>query len=276
MAITCPARLSFCRTETLSNAVCSLKQRSRVCSKSICINSSVRGAALFASKNSVSTAKLKVKRSSCPAYGSRQSYGMPVIQNQMVKFQSNRTVSLPFAEGTSPALEYLKEPERVVRVTFPDSARINYIGDSVWRSRLKPITFISVTATPICDIMVYNEDDALRIFSDKLHLDFTGVPDQFKNLYIDFQLKGSLRVNKQGSKVGRVKFDGTVSLVLGTDLPMPFSFLPEALLTGAGDSILNTILGAMESALVKGIIDDYHSWCRVKSEGEMVTAKRSK
>lgn len=201
---------------------------------------------------------------------------MPVIQNQMVKFQSNRTVSLPFAEGTSPALEYLKEPERVVRVTFPDSARINYIGDSVWRSRLKPITFISVTATPICDIMVYNEDDALRIFSDKLHLDFTGVPDQFKNLYIDFQLKGSLRVNKQGSKVGRVKFDGTVSLVLGTDLPMPFSFLPEALLTGAGDSILNTILGAMESALVKGIIDDYHSWCRVKSEGEMVTAKRSK
>lgn len=71
-----------------------------------------------------------------------------LIQAHRVKFKATRTVTIPFKEGALPANEYLKETERIVKVTFPDSSRIEYIGDKTWRSRLRPITFINVTATP--------------------------------------------------------------------------------------------------------------------------------
>lgn len=74
------------------------------------------------------------------------------VQAQMVEFKARREVSLPFREGAFPAVEYLNELERVVKVTFPDSARITYLGDSIWRTRLKPITFFTLSATPVCDI----------------------------------------------------------------------------------------------------------------------------
>lgn len=77
----------------------------------------------------------------------KESTGM-LIQAQRVNFKATRTVTIPFKEGALPANEYLKETERIVKVTFPDSSRIEYMGDKKWRSRLRPITFINVTATP--------------------------------------------------------------------------------------------------------------------------------
>lgn len=70
------------------------------------------------------------------------------IQAKRVKFNAKRAVTIPFREGAFPADDYLKETERIVQVTFPDSTRIEYLGDQKWRSRLRPITFISVSATP--------------------------------------------------------------------------------------------------------------------------------
>lgn len=71
-----------------------------------------------------------------------------LIRAQLVNFKATRTVTIPFKEGALPANEYLKETERIVKVTFPDSTRIEYLGDQKWRSRLRPLTFINVTVTP--------------------------------------------------------------------------------------------------------------------------------
>jgi hypothetical protein len=65
-----------------------------------------------------------------------------------VNFKATRKVTIPFKEGAFPANEYLKETERIVNVTFPDSTRIEYLGDKKWRARLRALTFINITATP--------------------------------------------------------------------------------------------------------------------------------
>ena len=75
-----------------------------------------------------------------------------LIRAQRVNFKATRTVTIPFKEGVLPANEYLKETDRIVKVTFPDSTRIEYLGDQKWRSRLRPLTFINVTATPIVEM----------------------------------------------------------------------------------------------------------------------------
>ncbi|CAM6088095.1 unnamed protein product [Calypogeia fissa] len=203
---------------------------------------------------------------------SMHSARLPPIRAQMVEFKARREVSIPFREGAVPAVEYLNELERVVKVTFPDSARITYMGDSVWRTRLKPITFITLSATPVCDIKVYNENNTLKIYSDQLLLDFSGLPEEYVNQSVRFTLQGQLQVDgRKGSqyKAGReVDFNGVVSLSLRASLPLPFALLPGDVVTTVGDTILDTILGAMESALVRGIIADYHTWCRIKQNME--------
>ncbi|KAL2635065.1 hypothetical protein R1flu_006544 [Riccia fluitans] len=277
MALTSQATISFCPQTLVGNSAPFSQDRTYLPCSVFCIKPSAGQLAPLASIYSVSAFRLGNKRSGGSLdYGSSMRPRSPVVRSQFVQFQSSRAVSIPFTEGSSTAKDYLRELERVVRVTFPDSARITYLGDSVWRARLRPVTFINITGTPLCDIRVYNEVGALCIYSDKLYLDFTGVPDQFKNLYINFELKGSLRAVPQDAQAGKVKFEGNVVLKLGADLPFPISLLPEALLSGAGNGILDTILGAMESALLRGVVDDYYSWCKIKQGAEVVRASRSK
>jgi hypothetical protein len=129
---------------------------------------------------------------------------------------------------------------------------------------------------------VYNKDDTLNIFSDQLLLDFSGLPEEYINQTIQFKLQGQLRVEpRKGVQYApgrQVDFKGAVQLSLRSTLPLPFSLFPKNVVTPVGDSILDTILGAMEGALVRGIIVDYQSWCRTKqstgSNREVQATKR--
>ncbi|MCO5577939.1 hypothetical protein L7F22_031776 [Adiantum nelumboides] len=115
---------------------------------------------------------------------------------------------------------------------------------------------------------VFHENSALKISSDKLVLDFKGVPVQFKHLDFHFSLLGELFVvesclpKRQQNK----SFQGWVDLGLKVDMPLPFSMMPDAILTPVGNGILDRILGAMESALLGGLLRDYKQWCRKQSE----------
>ncbi|KAG0625627.1 hypothetical protein M758_2G069300 [Ceratodon purpureus] len=192
-----------------------------------------------------------------------------LIRAQHVSFKATRTVTIPFKEGAFPANEYLKETERIVKVTFPDSTRIEYLGDQKWRSRLRPLTFINVTATPTVEMRVSFEKGYLRLYSNNLFLDFTGVPESFAVADFSFLLDGSMRATLRSPEAVTVRhnsdFAGSVSLGLSTDLPAAFALIPEGIVTRAGDEILDRIIGAMEGALLQGIIRDYNIWCRMKS-----------
>lgn len=101
-------------------------------------------------------------------------------------------------------------------------------------------------------------------------LDFKGVPVQFKHLDFDFSLLGQLYVAGSDLSASRrehnKRFQGWVDLGLKVDMPLPFSMMPEAILTPVGDGILDRILRAMESALLAGLIRDYKQWCRKQTE----------
>ncbi|CAK9872082.1 unnamed protein product [Sphagnum jensenii] len=192
------------------------------------------------------------------------------VRANIVKFKARREVKIPFRERSVPASNYLKETERVVRVTFPDSARIKYLGDSKWQSRLRPVTFFSLSATPCVELRVTYEKGMLRLFSNKLKLDTIGLPESIKIPDLLFSLQGELGVlpGPMGPKQvpHMCNFVGSVNLSLGVDLPAPFSLIPEGIVMSVGDEILDRIIGAMEGALLQGIVDDYIIWCRKQSK----------
>lgn len=84
--------------------------------------------------------------------GESRLAGKRVVNAKLVRFSGTKQVAIPFQEKSLPPSEYLKETERIVNVTFPDSARIKYIGDDVWQARLQSITFFNFSATPYCDV----------------------------------------------------------------------------------------------------------------------------
>jgi hypothetical protein len=97
-------------------------------------------------------------------------------------------------------------------------------------------------------------------------LDFSGLPDEFQNLDFDFSLSGQLGVGGNDASTSQLKrFLGFVDMDLSVDMPLPFSLMPQSILTPVGDGILDRILGAMEAALLDGLIRDYREWCKIRS-----------
>ncbi|KAH7297072.1 hypothetical protein KP509_26G051900 [Ceratopteris richardii] len=206
-----------------------------------------------------------VTRTSIASVRNRQSSAR--VFAQLLSFKARRELDVPFKSGPFPPEQYVREVERVVNVTFPDSARICYIGDSTWRATLKPVTFFSLSATPACDIRVFHDNSALKISSNRLVLDFKGVPVQFKHLDFDLSLLGELYVaeSRSSKQWQNKRFCGQVDLGLKVDMPLPFSMMPDEVLMPVGNGILDRILGAMESAILAGLIRDYKEWCQKQS-----------
>eukprot|EP01018_Ginkgo_biloba_P001422 Gb_31330 [translate_table: standard] len=216
----------------------------------------------------VSYHRLKMNNASTGHYLSF-SYKKPInvgVRAQLVDLKATRKVDIPFREGGGAGEDYIKEIERIVHVTFPDSARIKYVGDNVWRARLRPVTFFSITATPFCDVKVFHYQNSLQLLSNKLILDFIGFPGNLHGLDLNFSLQGELIVNKELSTVADKEqtpsFKGWVTMGLKVDLPLPFSLMPNSIIVPVGNGILDRILGAMEGALVSRIIRDYNTWCQ--------------
>ena len=93
-----------------------------------------------------------LSNSSSKKAGESRLAGKGVVNAKLVRFSGTKQVAIPFQEKSLPPSDYLKETERIVNVTFPDSARIKYIGDDVWQARLQSITFFNFSATPYCDV----------------------------------------------------------------------------------------------------------------------------
>jgi hypothetical protein len=125
---------------------------------------------------------------------------------------------------------------------------------------------------------VVHENGVLIIDSTRLILDVTGLPEQFRNMDLHFTLHGELRVfprTKGSSSFSARKlwdFGGWVDIGVAVNLPLPLSLVPERLLTGVGDQVVERILGAMEGALLQGIIDDYNAWCALAGAPQAVPA----
>ncbi|XP_057864160.2 uncharacterized protein LOC131072113 [Cryptomeria japonica] len=116
-------------------------------------------------------------------------------------------------------------------------------------------------ANPFCDV----NRNSLQLSSNRLVLDFVGLPGLNDDLDFNFPLQGELTANRETISSLEIKqvhsFKGWVTMQLNVDLPFPFSLMPESIVLSVGNNILDRILGAMEGELVSTILGDYNVWC---------------
>lgn len=110
-----------------------------------------------------------------------------------------------------------------------------------------------------------HDNGVLIIDSNKVILDVTGLPDQFRNLDLRLSLHGELRVFPPSTISDEWDFKGWVNLGVAVNLPPPLSLILEGLVTSVGNEVVDCILGAMEAAVLQGIIDDYDAWSAARS-----------
>lgn len=122
-----------------------------------------------------------------------------------------------------------------------------------------------------------HDEGVLLIDSERLILDVTGLPDQFRNMDMQLNLHGELRVFPRRTEEDPLQelwdFGGWVNIGVAVNLPRPLSLIPEKLLMGVGDQVVERILGAMEGALLQGIIADYDAWCGATAGGQTNTVE---
>lgn len=195
------------------------------------------------------------------------------IRAHLIELKATRKVTIPFKEQGRRGEEYIKETERIVRITFPDSSRIKYLGDNVWQAQLKPVSFFTVTANPFCDLKVLHNRNSLHLSSNRLVLDFIGIPEMYDGFDFMFSVQGELTVHKESSSVMENEcchsFRGWVTMGLNADLPLPLSSMPDYIIVPVGNGILDRILGAMEGELTSRITRDYNAWC-CKVSGQII------
>ena len=69
-----------------------------------------------------------------------------------INFQAGKSIATPCEGREFPVDEYLSDAHRVVRVVFPDSKWLRYKGLQTWRARLRPVSFSTISATPVSDL----------------------------------------------------------------------------------------------------------------------------
>ncbi|GJP36892.1 hypothetical protein CLOM_g21355 [Closterium sp. NIES-68] len=138
-----------------------------------------------------------------------------------VQFAAERSVSIPCPQIRVPATEWpavrpagsgagdgqvvsvdeylADETERIVRVVFPDSKRLARVDEDLWRVLMRPVTFFSISATPICLLRVYHDGTSLRLFSNQLQLDFIGAPAAMQEIPFRLSLDGQLTPSHSAS-----------------------------------------------------------------------------
>lgn len=78
-----------------------------------------------------------------------------VVYSQNVSFEAKKTVKIPVLDRKIPVTTYLSRTERIVGVAFPDKSRIMRLDSELWRVNLKPVTFFTISATPVCDLRYF-------------------------------------------------------------------------------------------------------------------------
>lgn len=115
------------------------------------------------------------------------------------------------------------------------------------------------------EFRTWYEAGALQISSNRVVLDLAGLPPQFHGIDLRLNLRGSLtRTVNPAPGATNCAMNGSVDLGVGVDLPLPLSLIPAPAVNGVGTAILEGILIAMESALRRGLVDDYRNWCLQK------------
>ncbi len=154
--------------------------------------------------------------------------------------------------------DYLRSPDRLMRTLAP-AENLQLVETDRYRLTISPISVLSLTITPIVDMNVWL-DSGQKVQIESVAFKMQGLEtlrDRF-----DFKLLGELYPVHTPKEV---LLRGNALLRIDLNLPMPFSVMPQSVVEGAGNAVLNATLGAIKGRMLQNLVRDYEQWSLERS-----------
>jgi hypothetical protein len=169
------------------------------------------------------------------------------------KFIASQSVEIAVPQQPIPIQHYLRQPERLVKALV-DNSRIKAISEEVFRLKMRPLTFMSLSIQPTVDMRVWAESNG-TIYLRSLGCEIRGF--EYINQRFSLDLKGHLSPYQTSTGT---RLQGRADLEVQVELPPPFSFTPKPILEATGNGLLKSVLLTVKQRLLHQLLADYRNW----------------
>ncbi len=171
----------------------------------------------------------------------------------VTRFTASQSVEIAVPEQPIPIQHYLRQPQRLVHALV-DTSRIQQITDEVFRLKMRPLTFLSLSIQPTVDMRVWAESNG-TIYLRSVGCEIVGF--EYINQRFSLNLNGNLSPYQLSTGT---RLQGRADLEVQVDLPPPFSFTPKPILEATGNGLLKSVLLTVKQRLLHQLLADYRHW----------------
>ncbi len=179
------------------------------------------------------------------------------------RFTASQTVEIAISEQPIPIQHYLRQPQRLVSALV-DPSRVQQLSEEVFRLKMRPLNFMSLSIQPAVDMRVWAESNGM-IYVQSIGCEILGM--DYINQRFGLNLIGYLSPYQLSNST---HLKGKADLEVQVDLPPPFSFTPKSILEATGNGLLKSILVTIKQRLLHHLLADYYRW--VETQTKQTTA----
>ncbi len=151
------------------------------------------------------------------------------------RFTASQSVEIAVPKQPIPIQHYLRQPQRLVHALV-DTNRIQQLSEEVFRLKMRPLTFMSLSLQPTVDMRVWAESNG-TIYLRSVGCEILGI--EYINQRFTLNLKGYLSPSQLNTGT---RLQGKADLEVQVELPPPFSFTPKPILEATGNGLLKSVL----------------------------------
>lgn len=169
------------------------------------------------------------------------------------RFTATQSVEIAVPEQPIPIQHYLRQPQRLVKALV-DPSRVEQLNEEVFRLKIRPLTFMSLSIQPTADLRVWAEPNG-TVHLRSLACEILGL--EYINQRFELNLEGRLYPERQHNMT---LLRGKADLEVKVELPLPFSLTPKPILEATGNGLLKSVLLTIKQRLLHQLLTDYSSW----------------
>ncbi|BAT51936.1 hypothetical protein NOS3756_08670 [Nostoc sp. NIES-3756] len=179
----------------------------------------------------------------------------------LTKFTASQPVEIAVPDQPIPIQHYLRQPQRLVNALV-DHKRIQQLSEEIFRLKMRPLSFMSLSIQPTVDMRVWAESNG-TIYLRSVACEIRGF--EYINQRFSLNLRGYL--SPYQSNTG-TRLEGRADLEVQVDLPPPFSLTPKPILETTGNSLLKSVLLTVKQRLLHHLLADYRQWVISQTQEE--------
>ncbi|MBD2386091.1 DUF1997 domain-containing protein [Cylindrospermum sp. FACHB-282] len=170
-----------------------------------------------------------------------------------IRFIASQSVEIAVPKQPIPIQHYLRQPQRLVNAMV-DNSRIQQLSSEVFRLKMRPLAFMSLSIQPTVDMRVWADANGM-IYLRSVGCEILGF--EYINQRFALNLKGYLSPYHLSTGT---RLQGRADLEVQVDLPVPFSLTPKPILEATGNGLLKSVLLTVKQRLLHQLLLDYRHW----------------